>query len=63
VSASSTFYAHLFCTKVLCAAFVPADPKRICLQKAACKMLVKLTTGGDCCTARLLAVERNVLKE
>ena len=50
-SISSTFYEHLFCTKMLFAAFMCLQPGFVIFwqkeisAKAACKMLVILTTG------------------
>jgi len=51
VSISSTFYSSLFCMKVLCAAFLLLQFGFVIFwqknsgKKAACKMLMKLTTG------------------
>jgi hypothetical protein len=51
VSISSTFYLHLFCIKVLCAAFLYLQFDFVIFwrknidTKAACKMLMKLTSG------------------
>jgi len=50
-SISSTFYAHIFHTKLLCAAFFYLHitreklPKRLSYEKGVRKMLMKLTPG------------------
>ncbi len=51
-SISSTFYASIFCTKLLCAAFFYLHvtreklPKRLSYKKSVCKTLMKLTPGA-----------------
>ncbi len=53
-SISSTFYARIFCMKVLCAAccylHVTREklPKSLLYEKGACKMLMKLTPVYSC---------------
>ncbi len=55
VSISPIFYEQLFCTKVFCATFFYLQcgfetfVQKIVRAKAACKMLIKLATGGDIC--------------
>jgi len=56
VSISPTFYVHLFCTKVLCAAFLSLQFgfvifwRKIISAKAACKMLMKLASEDQLST-------------